>query len=427
MTALSAEQRVVITGFGAITALGHDIATTWQAIKQGQTGIDPITAWDTSNAEFAYGAEIKHYNPRLLIDDRKLLKLITKQDVLGLNAAKQAILQSEILSYRASLTDATEFNDRTGVYAGSAGSKYYHQYDFIPLLHQAAADWQQFPQHLFETVHPMWLLQILPNNTLAYIGIQHGFKGPNQNIVNHGVSGLQAIAEAFRAIQSGMIDRAVVVGYETAIEVQGQAYYASLGVLSRQDCKPFSANRDGTILAEGAGSLVLESERSATARGARIYGEILAASTRNEALGMISISDHGASVSAAMQDCLDAARLTPGDIGMITAHGNGTAISDASEANAITQLFSRHSVPVTAFKWAIGHALSAAGVIETIFTLLALNEAIVPGIANLTTVTDCQAVQVSNKPQTPRAPIGLIINRAFAGLSSCLLINRPVT
>lgn len=416
-------KRVVITGLGGIASTGTHINECWEALKKGETGIRPITAWDTVGWEYRYGAELKVYDPKSMVSDRKLLKLISRQDVIGLCAAKQAIVHSGVLPYRDSLTDAREFNDRTGVYVASPGVKFNQQYDLMPVLAKAKGDLKKFGDCLFETVHPMWLLRILSNNVLAYVGIENNFKGPNQNIPNHAVSGTQAILEAFYAIQSGQMDRAIVVGYESSIEPQGQTYYASIGTLAKESLRPFNDNRDGTILAEAGGALLVESMESAKLRGASIYAEILGGSIVNEAMGIFPLREDGAGLQCALTETLQKANKSARDIGMITAHANGTLHSDASEAKALSKVFGKET-PVTGFKWSLGHSVAAAGVLETALTVKALQEKLVPGIKTLTKLAeDCRGIQVSQQSQSLNKPTAITITRGFSSVQGCLLLQ----
>lgn len=428
MTHTNSQQRVVITGFGGITASGSDMVTTWNAIKSGETGVAQITQWDATGWPYSLGAEIKNYQPNRLVSDRKLLKMISRQDVLGLHAVDQAVAHSQLLPYRETLADATEFNDRTGVFVGSPGNKFEQQYDFMSLLNLAKDDMKKFAQNLFENVHPMWLLKILPNNVLAYAGIQHGFKGVNENITNHGVSGMQAINEAFQFLRNGNIDRAVVVGYDTALEPQGVLYYGGLSALSKHGICSFDSKRDGTVLGEGAAAIVLETLESARARNATIYGEILGGATTSEAMGVFPIQENGDGVAHVMQTALNNANLDVKQIGMITAHANGMPKSDQAEALAIAKTFNTHrDIPVTGFKWSTGHTVAAAGVIETILTLFALQEANVPGIATLNKpAPECVDINVSNTAQKTHASTGMVITRAFGSLNSCLLLTSEI-
>jgi 3-oxoacyl-[acyl-carrier-protein] synthase-1 len=419
------QQKIVITGFSMLTACGQDVESTWQALQQGETGVAPITQWDASAWSYPLGAELKDYQPRKMIHDRKLLRVLSRQDVIGLNAVNQVMQHSGFAEYIDSLTDTTQVSDRTGVFAGSPGNKFNQQYDFMPLLAEAKGDMQVFADKLFEQVHPMWLLKILPNNVLAYSSMQYGFKGANENVTNHIVSGLQAIIEAQKSLQASQIDRAIVVAYEAGVEPQSQLYYGELGVLSKSGVRPFDAERDGTVMAEGAAALVLETEAAAKQRGAKIYGEVLAGTTTSEAAGIFPIQQDGDGVRRALQQILTQSQLSVDDVGMITAHGNSTQRSDAIEAQVITELFGEHTVPVTAFKWSVGHALAAAGVIETVLTLLCLRGENIPGIAPLKTLAaECEGIQVSAHAMKPRSDSALVLSRSFSSLTSCLAIRN---
>lgn len=414
------KERIVVTGWGSLTAAGSTVEDTWQNIKAGQSGIDTINAWDVTDWEYAQGGQIKNLEPKQIVD-RKLLKLLSHHDVIGLGAVNQALTHSQLFPYRETLTDPTEFNERTGVYVASPGTKFHQQYDFFPLLTQAEGSLQRFGAELSGVVHPMWLLRTLPNNVLAYTAIQHGFKGANQNIINHSVGGIQAILEASYAILRGNIDRAVVVGYDAMLEPQAQIYYSALGVVSKTGLKPFDAKRDGTILAEGAGAVLLETLSSAKARGATIYGEILGGDTTSEAVGIFPIREDGDGLARVIQNTLTKVQIDAEEIGMITAHANGTVISDAIEAEVFAKLFSE--LPVTGFKWSLGHTFAAVGVIETILTLLSLKENIVPGIATLAQkANDCSKINVSAKHQPISKHNALVINRGFSSVNSCLAV-----
>jgi 3-oxoacyl-[acyl-carrier-protein] synthase-1 len=415
--------KVVITGLGCITASGANLDNTWQAICAGQTGLSPIKQWDVANWEHPLAGEIKNYNANQLISDRKLLKFLSRHDVIGLNAVAQAIKHSELLKYRASLTDPQDFNERTGIYVGSPGVRYHQQYDFHPLMSFANNDMKKFGEALFDHVHPMWLLRVLPNNVLAYTGIQYGFKGANQNITNHAVSGIQAIAEAYHALREGIIDRAVIVAYDASVEPQTQIYYGCLGLLSADGIFPFDERHNGTVLSEGAGAIILETETAAKQRQATIYGEILGEASVSEGLGVFSVSEDTSGVKRALKNVLQQINLLPEQIGMITTHGSGVAVLDNTEALAINEIF-KSTVPVTSLKWSLGNTLTASGVIETLITLHALNQNVVPGIHGLQKkAKECSALAVSAEHQTPLNPTALVMTRGFSSLTSCLAIR----
>lgn len=423
---MSESTRVFITGLGALTASGATADDTFSAILGGESGLSEIREWDLSSWSHRLGGEIKSFKPAALLPDKKLMKVISRQDVMGIHAAMQAVFHSNLLSYRDTLDTVDAFNESTAVYVGSPGNKYVQQYDFLPLVAKTKGDMQAFAEQLFQEVHPMWLLRILPNNVLAYTGITCGFKGINQNVTNHGVSGTQAIIEAYHAIQQGLAERAVVVAYDMATEPQALFYYDKLGVVSERHLKPFDGEHDGTILAEGAAALVLESEASVRARSAKCYAEMVGGASSTEAVGLFSIEADGASLASLMTRLLETTSLSPADMGCVVAHGNGNPKSDISEAQAIVSVFGEQAVPVTAFKWAMGHTVCASGVLDAVLATQALKANCVPGISNLECVAEaCAGLDLS---QSSRAlpqdrSHAMIINRGYAGMNACLVLK----
>ncbi len=415
---------VVVTGFGCLTASGADTTETWESVLGGKSGIREAETWDTTGWPYRLAGEIKDYNPRELVSDRKLLKFITRQDVIGLNAVAQAVDHSGLIPYRNELADPVSFNDRTGVFVGSPANKYRCQHDYLAPLSNAVGDSRKFGLAAMDDVHPMWLLRTLPNNVLAYTGIKYGFKGANANVTAHGVSGVQAIAEACRYLKDGAIDRAIVVGYDSASELEALPYYASVGLLSSRELKPFDRSRDGTVLGEGAGALVLEKRVNAENRGAKIRGEVLGCSVVSEAGGVLSVREDGEGVSRAIRLALEDSGKSPGEIGMISAHANGTRISDASEAQAFIDVFGASAIPVTGFKWSLGHTIAASGAIESILTLKCLADGRVPGLPTLEKLApECEGVKVSASEQRPSCSVGIVVSRGFAGLNSCIVLS----
>ncbi|WP_419420038.1 beta-ketoacyl-[acyl-carrier-protein] synthase family protein [Legionella sp. D16C41] len=421
--------RVFITGLSALTACGDTAQSNWEAILEGKSGLDQINNWDISSWPSSLGGELKNFNPARLLPDRKLIKVISRQDVMGIHAAVKAVEDSQLLMYRDSLPNADIFNENTAVYVGSPGNKYFQQYDFLPLLAKTKGNMRQFAENLFSEVHPMWLLRILPNNVLAYTGITYGFKGPNHNITNHAVGGTQAILEAFHAIKSGFAERAVVVAYDMGVEPQALFYYDKLGVISKRHLKPFDKEHDGTLLAEGAAAFILESQASVQARGARCYGEVLGGRAATEAAGLFSLASDGEPLANLLAKTLDNLALTPTDIDLIVAHGNGNIKSDDTEAQAIQSVFNNYSVPVTAFKWAMGHTLCASGLIDAVLTTYSLNKSIIPGIANFSTpAVNCNNLNISKEHRVMQNKnhIAVMINRGFASMNACLVIKSCV-
>ena len=319
---------------------------------------------------------------------------------------------------------AAVYSDRTGVYVGSGGGNYENQYDFFPLFTAAKGELPAFGRELANTVNPMWLLRTLPNNVLGHIGIKHGLKGPNACITNHSVGGTLSVIEAFEALRNGEADRAVAVGHETPIEPQMVLYYHRLGLLASEALRPFDARHDGSLFGEGAGALMLETAASAADRGAPVLGAILGGGYVCEAQGLTAIRDDGDGLARAIAAALADAGLAAADVGMIVAHGNGTPQSDISEAAAIRRAFGAAPPPVTAFKWAIGHTIAAAGILETVLALTALARNIVPGLPTLASLDpDCAGIAVSAAAQKPRSDVALILCRGFAGTNAALVVR----
>jgi 3-oxoacyl-[acyl-carrier-protein] synthase-1 len=201
-------------------------------------------------------------------------------------------------------------------------------------------------------------------------------------------------------------------------------YYHQLGLLSAEGLWPFDARRSGSLLGEGAAALVLETETAAAARGVRVFGEFLGSGCATEAEGLLAIRADGDGVAGAIAMALDDAEMRPAEVGMIVAHGSGTRQSDASEAAAIRRVFGATAPPVTAFKWAFGHALAASGILDSVLALVALRHGVVPGVATLSKLDpDLGNLPVSARPQAPRSDVALVLNRGFGGSNTALVLR----
>ena len=419
-------ENIVITGAGALCASGKHPAEIWEAICAGRSALSPIRQWDTTGWPRLIAGEIQDLDPVALLKDRKIQKLIRRSDVFGLYAADQAIAMSGITRYRDALNEAAaaQYSDRTGVYVGSGGGSYQSQYDYLPLLTSSEGDLHKFGRELGDTVNPMWLLRTLPNNVLCHVGIRHNLKGPNACITNHSVSGVLAIVEAMEALRNGEADRALAVGHDAPIEPQMLLYFHRLGLLARESIRSFDASRDGSLFGEGAAGLMLETQASAAARGAAVIGEVLGSGYTSDAEGLLDIDPDGIALSDAIQLALDDAQLNPSDVGMIVGHANGTPHSDVSEASAILRAFGAQVPPVTGFKWAFGHLITASGIIEAVLALSGLAARTVPGIATLRSLDPAVAgLPVSASAATPRSDVALVLARGFGGTNIALLLR----
>jgi 3-oxoacyl-[acyl-carrier-protein] synthase-1 len=421
--------RVLITGAGAICGAGRSPDEILAALLEGRSAIAPIAQWDASAWPVRFAAEVRDYNAGQLTGDRKLLKHIRRGDVFGLYAADRAIEQAAFASWRAGLDEeaAALFADGTGVFVGSGGGTFGNQYDYFPLIAAAKGELRAFGQELSATVNPLWLLRSLPNNVLGHIGIRQGLKGPNACITHHSISGLLALAEGAQALRAGECTRAVVAAHEAPIEPQVLLYYHQLGLLSAEGLRPFDARHDGSAMGEGAAALTLETEAAAVERGATVLGEVLGHGSAGEALGLLPVRDDGDGLVRAIEAALAAAGMTPAQVGLVVAHGNGTPNSDRSEARALAQVFGADMPPVTGFKWAFGHLLAAAGLIDAVLAVAALRAGVVPGIAGLDEVDAAGAVlNAGAAPRSPRGEVALVLSRGFGGTNAaCLLRAAP--
>jgi len=396
------------------------------AVVEGRSAIAPITLWDTDGWPVTHAAEIPDFNARSLVDDRKLHKFIRRTDLVGIYAGDRAVEAAGYSAHRETLPAGASrrFADRTGVYVGSGAGAFENMYDYFPLMSAANGDLRTFGRDLSDRVNPMWLLRTLPNNVLCHVGIRNQLKGPNACITNHSVGGALAVIEAAEALRNGEAERAIAIGHDTPIEPQNVLYYHQCGLLARDALRPFDVARGGSVFGEGAGALALETEASARERGAPVLGEVLGGGFVSEASGLLAIRDDGDGVARAIEAALADARTSAGDIGMVVAHGNGTAQSDASEAAAIRRVFGTRCPPVTAFKWALGHLIAAAGIVETTIALAALRAQSVPGIAALGTLDpEFADLPLSRSAQAPRSNVALVICRGFAGTDAALLVR----
>jgi 3-oxoacyl-[acyl-carrier-protein] synthase-1 len=420
--------RVLVTATGAVCGAGRTPDEILDAMQAGRSAVAPIRQWDTTGWPVRVAAEIPDYNPSALVADRKLHKLIRRTDLLGLYAAGRAIEGSGFVDYRKTLDPdaAAAVNDRMGVYVGAGGGAYQNQYDFFPLLTAADGDLGAFGRELGATVNPMWLLRTLPNNVLCHVGIRYELKGANACVTNHVIGGTLAIVEAAAALRAGEADRAVAIGHDNPIEPQMVFYYHQIGLLATDAVRPFDAGRDGSLFGEGAGAVVVETDTAAASRGATVLGEVLGSGCATDAEGLFAIRDDGDGLARAIELALEDAGIRAADVGMITAHGNGTRQSDASEAAAIRRVFEPAPPPITAFKWALGHLIAASGAVETVLTLTALRRGVVPGIATLRRLDPaCAELPISAQPQAPRSDVGLILSRGFGGNNAALLVRAP--
>lgn len=423
---MKAPGRVVITGVGAVCGAGRTVESIWNTILAGRSAVAPLQQWDARRWPVGVAAEVAASDLRTLVDDRRVQKMISRTDLFGLYAAGAAIRHSGLPAHRDTLetSAAAQFNDRSGVFAGSGGGTFRSTYDFYPLLDQAGGDLQVFGRELETTVDPMWLLRQLPNNVVCHVGIRHGFKGTNACITNQCVGGAMAVAEAAAALRADEADRAVAIGHDAPIEPETILHYHNLGLLAPEALRPFDRSRAGTIFGEGAAAVMLETAAAAQARGAAVLGEVLGFGCVSEATGILDVLPDGDGPARAIELALEQAGVSAAAVGMVVAHGNGTRTSDASEAAALRRIFAADLPPITSFKWALGHAIAASATLDLVMALQALQQGIVPGIATLNGLDPALGpLPVSSSPQLPRSQLALLCSRGFGGMNVALVVQ----
>jgi len=417
---------VLITGSGAICAAGASPAAVVDAALAGRSGIAEVASFDPAGWPRRLAAEVADYNAAKLVGDRKLLKLIRRSDVFGIYACSEALAQAGYDAHRASLDEAAQvaLAEGTGCYVGSGGGAFNVNYDYFPLMAEAHGDLGVFGRELASMVNPMWLLRTLPNNVLCHVGIRHGLKGPNGCITHHTTSGLLAVIEGAEAIRDGEADRVVSAGHDAPVEPQTMLYYQRCGLLAESALRPFDVRRDGSVLGEGAGALMLESEASASARGAVALGEYLGGGVASEGGGLLALREDGDGPARAIEAALADAGVRASDVGIVVAHGNGTPLSDRSEAAALRQVFGAAMPPVTAFKWSTGHPLAASGILDVTLGLEAARRRVVPGIATLGTLDPaCAGVSVSATARATTSDVVLVVCRGFGGTNAVVVLR----
>lgn len=364
-------QKVVVTGMGMVTALGLDRDSSWAAIKAGKSGITLIEALETEGFKSRIGGEIKDFDPLVAMSEKESRKA-DRFCQLAMAAAAQAMEQAEL----------TEVEDpfRAGVIIGSGiGGMLTFEQQHARFLKRGA-----------RAVSPLFVPMMIGDMAAGLVSIRFGFQGANFCTVSACASGAHALGAAFDQIRLDRADLFIAGGTEAAICNMALSGFSNMKALSTRNddparaSRPFDAERDGFVLGEGAGLLILESEEHASARGATIYGEMCGYSMTGDAFHMTQPDPEGKGVIAAMRGALNEVGIAPEEIGYINAHGTSTYFNDKVETMAIRTVFGKHAddLKISATKSMVGHLLGGAGGVEAVTTILALNEGILPPTIN---------------------------------------------
>jgi nodulation protein E len=400
-------RRVAITGVGIVCALGGNAAEVWQALAAGRCGIGPITALDTAQLRFHNGAEATDFVPEKHLAGAQF-ELLDRFAQFALAAAREAVADSSV-----SLTPG--LGARAAVVAGSCvGGQSAQEVGF-----------QDLYTHQRNRVHPLTIPRAMMNAGASAISMDLGVTGPAFTVSTACSSANHAIGLAFGMVRSGQVELAIAGGSEAPFSFGNLKAWEAMRVVSPDTCRPFSRDRSGMVLGEGGAMLVLEPWDAAVARGAHIRGEIVG-------FGMSADAHHitqptMAGPVAAMRQAIADAGIAPADIGYINAHGTGTSVNDPVESRAIREVFGDDvgRVLVSSTKSMHGHALGAAGAIEAVATLLALENQLAPPTANFTERdAECDVNVVANRAQAAKFEYALSNSFAFGGLNAVLGFRR---
>ena len=407
--------RVVITGMGLITPVGNNVSTTWEALCQGKSGVGPITLFDTSRFRVHFGAEVKNFDPSMYMD-RKEIRRTDVYEHFAVATAKQALAQSGL--------QITEENaDDVGVYIGSSTGGLSSLVDATKTLLEKGPD----------RISPFSANMISIDGAPGLVSIMSGARGPNWAAVSACATSSNTIGEAWETIRRGDARAMIAGGAEKAINPLSLASFDNMRALSRYNedppgaSRPFDATRDGFVMGEGAGMLVLEDLDFARERGATILAELVGYGSTADAFHVTEPAPGGAGIARAMRRALQKADLRPDQVDYINAHGTSTPYNDLTETNAIKSCFAEQAyrIPISSTKSMIGHTIGAAGAIEAVVSIMSiLTGRIAPTINLHHPDPECDLDYVPNEAREATVHVALSNSMGFGGHNACLIFKR---
>lgn len=409
------KKRVVVTGLGAITPIGNSVDEFWNNLLAGKSGIGYITKFDTTDHSVKIAAEVRNFNAEDHFE-KKELKKIDDFCRFGVVAARQAFEDSGLTWEKVS-----PFEVGVIIGCGMGGVMTIEEQHTI-LMNRGPS-----------RVSPFLIPKMIPNMSSGLISIYLGAKGPNMTIVTACASATHAIGEAFRTIQRGDAVAIITGGTESTISPLSIAGFANMGALSQQNdnpqaaSRPFDAKRDGFVMGEGAGIIILEDLDHALARGAKIYAEIVGYGLTDDAYHMTAPAPEGEGGARAMKMALDTAGISPTDVQHINAHGTSTPLNDKLETQAIKTVFRDHAykLAITANKSMLGHLIGAAGAVETVATIKTLQENKVPPTINLDNPDpECDLDYTPHKPREMEVVYALKNSLGFGGHNCTICLKK---
>jgi nodulation protein E len=402
-------RRVVVTGLGAISALGRNVSEFWSSLEQGRSGIGPMESPELSTLRFRNGAEVRGYNSTCYFE-AKQADYIDRFAQFAVVAAREAIRDAEIEWDQGA-------RETTGIVTGSCvGGQSTEDIGFVELYRLGRP-----------RVNPLTIPRIMGNAGASQISIEFGITGPSYNISTACSSSNHAIGQAFWMVRSGGAEIAITGGSEAIFSLGFLKAWEAMRVVSPDTCRPFSKDRTGMILGEGGAMLVLEPLERAQARGARIYGEVVGFGMSADASHITQPSAEGA--ARAMRGALRDAGVEPEQVGYINAHGTATQANDPTETAAIRSVFGAHAgkLAVSSTKSMHGHALGAAGALEGVATVLALRNGVLPPTANYREADpECDLDVIPNEARKAEVEFAISNSFAFGGLNAVLAFRKWV-
>lgn len=415
-------KRVVVTGLGAITPIGNDVASTWSAALAGVSGAGPITHFDASKFKTQFACEVKNFNAAEHID-RKKLRTLDLYAQYALVAARQAVADSK-------LEEAPNLNrNRVGVIvaAGIGGLHTFEEEAGYYALHE-----ENGPKY-----NPFFIPKMIADIASGHISMEYGYHGPNYGVVSACASSNNTLIDAFNLIRLGKADAFVTGGAEAAIYPAGVGGFNSMHALSTRNdspetaSRPFSKSRDGFVMGEGSAVLVIEELEHALARGAKIYCEIAGGGMSADAYHLTATHPEGLGAKLAMSAALEDAGMNPEDIDYINVHGTSTPVGDVSEVKAIVDLFgdAAYKLNISSTKSMTGHLLGATGALEALFSIKAVEEDIVPPTINHEEGDDDENIDYNlnftfNKAQKREVRAALSNAFGFGGHNATVIVKK---
>ena len=399
-------RRVAITGLGSISALGRDVPAFAEALREGRNGIRPVTSTDMSQVRFQNGAEVPDYSHQPYFDDRRA-DFMDRFAQFALIAAREAVAG-------AGVEWTPELRERSAIVTGSC------------IGGQSTEDigFQEVYKKALNRVHPLTIPKTMANAGASHISMEFGIVGPTFTIATACASSGHAIGQAYWMIRSGMTDLAITGGSEAPFSYGLLKAWEAMRVVSPDTCRPFSKDRRGMILGEGAAMLVLEPLDAALARGARVHAEMVGFGMSSDACHITQPSSDGG--ARAMRAALRDANLSPEQIGYINAHGTATPANDPAEITAIRAVFGSHAekLAISSTKSMHGHTLGAAAALEALATTLALRDGVLPPTANYSVPDpDCDLDVIPNVARAAKVEYALSNSFAFGGLNAVLALR----